>query len=248
MTARTIDEVITRLDGIVERSRREKSRLGYFAALYRGVTLRVAEGVGSGRFEDTGRMARLGVIFANRYLDALDRHRRGQRTSRCWDAAFRAADRWPPIGLQHLLLGITAHINLDLGVAAAGAAPGAALHGLRRDFDLIGDILCEMLDGVQDKLARVSPWMTVLDRAGCRTDEAVMNFSINRARAQAWEAAVQLAPYEEGRMGGEIEMLDAHAALRARLILYPGLGFRAAGLVVRVSERGDVAEIIDTLT
>ncbi|MDQ3803262.1 MAG: DUF5995 family protein [Acidobacteriota bacterium] len=246
--ARTIDEVVARLDEQVARSRREQDRLGYFAALYRGVTARVREGIGAGRFEDGGRMEHLDVTFANRYLDALERYRRGEPTSRCWVAAFAAARSPFPIVLQHLLLGINAHINLDLGVAAAEAAPGDRLGPMRKDFDAINDILCAMLDEVQDRLARVSAWMTVLDRAGCRTDEEVMNFSINKARAQAWAAAERLA-----RLDGaddrrrEIEALDLHAALRARLIRHPGLTFSAANLVVRLSERGDVAQIINAL-
>ena len=43
--ARTIDEVILQLDDIIARSIREQSRLGYFAALYRKVTIKVKEGI-----------------------------------------------------------------------------------------------------------------------------------------------------------------------------------------------------------
>jgi len=50
--ARTIDEVIVHLDDIIARSIREQSRLGYFAALYRKVTVKVKEGIAQGRFED----------------------------------------------------------------------------------------------------------------------------------------------------------------------------------------------------
>ena len=35
MPARTIDEVLEQLDEVIDRARREKSRLGYFAALDR---------------------------------------------------------------------------------------------------------------------------------------------------------------------------------------------------------------------
>ena len=43
--AKNIDEVIARLTGIVDVSRREPGRLGYFAALYRKVTISVKQGV-----------------------------------------------------------------------------------------------------------------------------------------------------------------------------------------------------------
>ena len=189
MPAHTIDEVIAQLDDIIARSRHEKSRLGYFAVLYRSVTVKVKEGISAGRFDDGPRMERLDVIFANRYLEVLERFRRGEPTSKCWRASFTAVTSWCPIVLQHLLLGINAHINLDLGIAAALTSPGDQLPALRRDFDGINNILCAMLDDVQDKLAKVSSWMTLLDRVGCRTDEAIMNFSINKARVAAWSVA-----------------------------------------------------------
>lgn len=42
----TIDEVIAQLEQVLERCLREDNRLGYFAMLYRDVTVRVREGIG----------------------------------------------------------------------------------------------------------------------------------------------------------------------------------------------------------
>ncbi len=249
MPAHTIDEVIEHLDDLISRARREKSRLGYFAALYRNVTIKVKEGILAGSFEDGARMERLDVTFANRYLDALERYRRGEEPSRCWRTSFRAAESWHPIVLQHLLLGINAHINLDLGVAAAQTSPGTQLAGLRRDFDSINDILCAMLDNVQDRLAPVSPWMSVLDRAGGRTDEEILNFSIDRARQAAWRTAERLAPLGPEETQKEIDVLDRWVDVLAFVIQYPpGISVRLAKLLVRLTESRDVAKIIDILT
>lgn len=41
MPARSIDEVFVQLDDVVARSRRERSRLGFLATLYRNVTLKI---------------------------------------------------------------------------------------------------------------------------------------------------------------------------------------------------------------
>ena len=249
MPAHTIDEVIEQLDDLISYARREKSRLGYFATLYRNVTVKVKEGILAGSFEDGARMERLDVTFANRYLDAVERYRRGEEPSRCWRTSFRAAESWHSIILQHLLLGINAHINLDLGVAAAQTSPGAQLEGLRRDFDSINDILSAMLDDVQDKLALVSPWMGVLDRVGGRTDEEILNFSIDRAREAAWRAAERLAPLGSEEARKEIDVLDRWADVLALVVQYPpGISIRLATFFVRLSESRDVAKIIDTLT
>jgi hypothetical protein len=68
MQANDFDEVVTRLDNIITWSRANASRLGYFPALYRKMTLRVQAGIAMGSFEDGDRMAHIGVVFANRYL------------------------------------------------------------------------------------------------------------------------------------------------------------------------------------
>jgi len=41
MAPQTIDEILTELDQIVLRARNERDRLGYFATLYRNVTIKV---------------------------------------------------------------------------------------------------------------------------------------------------------------------------------------------------------------
>lgn len=123
MAAETIDDVLRALDGIIKWSFDRRSRLGYFAAVYRRVTMAVKQGVADNIFQDGARMERLDVIFANRYLDALQEFRNGQPTTMSWRAAFQAAAYWYPLAPQQLLVGMNAHINLDLGVAAACCAP-----------------------------------------------------------------------------------------------------------------------------
>ena len=59
---------------------------------------------------------------------------------------------------------MNAHINLDLGIAAAEVAPGASIHALEQDFNLINEILCEMVDDVQDRLGKIWPAMRMIDR------------------------------------------------------------------------------------
>jgi hypothetical protein len=68
--AQTIDEVIARLDDIIADCKQRQSRIGYFAALYRRMTVEVQTGIAQKNFEDGNRMEQLDVIFANRYLQA----------------------------------------------------------------------------------------------------------------------------------------------------------------------------------
>jgi len=245
--ATTIDEVLARLDAIIADARRQRRRTGYFAVLYRDVTAGVKRGIAAGEFDDGPRMERLDVVFANRYLDAYDAHHVGRPTSRAWSVAFRAARRWPPLVLQHLMLGMNAHIALDLGIAAAEVCPGDALSTLERDFGRINALLGGMIDEVQRRLTVISPWMGVLDRVGQRTDEALCGFCLERARDVAWQHARRLAPLTPEEQALEIDTMDLLATALALPIHSPGVMARAAMLGVRLGEPRDVARAIDAL-
>lgn len=245
----TIDGVLARLDAIIDEARREGRRLGYFAVLYRGVTARVKEGIAAGRFEDPARMERLDVIFANRYLAAYDAFRRGAPCSACWRLAFEAAEAREPLVLQHLLLGMHAHIDLDLGIAAAETAPGAALPALERDFREINALLVEMLGDVQDRLSRVSPWLGLLDRVAGGRDEALARLGLRGTRSGAWLSARRLAALQDADARTlAIDDCDRAATTLGRGILRPpGRLLPAVLRVVRWGERRSPAEVIDVL-
>jgi len=246
--AQTIDEVIEQLSDIITRSRQEQSRLGFFAALYRIVTIKVKEGINTGRFDDGARMEQFDVTFANRYLNALQRFRLNEPPSRCWLVAFEAAASWRPLILQHLLLGINAHINFDLGIAAAQIAPGAQLPLLKHDFDEINAILASLVNQVQGEIDELSPWLALLDRIGGKTDEAIINFSLDKARAQAWRVAQRLAALNPDQWGPELNQLDREASVIGHLVRDPGFWLSTGLLVIRLRESNDIPKIIDVLS
>ncbi len=248
MPAATIDEVIERLDEVVGRARRDGSRTGYFAALYRKVTVSVRDGIRAGRFEDGERLERLDVIFANRYLEAVAAADRGERPTRSWQVSFTAAFGWWPIVLQHLLLGMNAHINLDLGIAAARTAPGGELAALENDFNRINDVLAELTGGVKEELATVWPRLRRLDRKAGSVDDRVVQFSITRAREHAWKLAQRLAPLSPEEQAAEIADADRKVAKLGRLIWKPGPIARLKLGFIRLGERGTVPEIIELLS
>jgi len=133
MPPQLIDEVLTELNHIISEAAEQRRRLGYFVALYRDVTARVDAAIEGGEFQDDARMVRLDVAFAQRYLDALKARGTEAGPPHAWARTFQAAERWRPLILQHLLLGINAHVNLDLGIAAAEGTPAPELPGLLRD-------------------------------------------------------------------------------------------------------------------
>ncbi len=246
-SAQTIDQVLDHLTDIIEQAKKDASRLGYFAALYRTVTLFVQQGIAEGDFDDGPRMTRMVVTFANRYLDAYEAHRSGQPPGQAWRFAFQVTDQWWPIVLQHLLLGMNAHINLDLGIAAARIAPGAALPPFQDDFRRINDVLASLVSQVQHKLEQIWPLLRWLDRYLGDPGRALINFSMAHARDAAWRLAQRLAPLAETQQAPLIAQRDEEVLTFARRVRYPG---RLGGIVVkaiRVGEIGTVAEITEIL-
>ena len=188
-----IDATVARLTQAVAETRARNPRLALFGALYRQTTVAVGRGVEAGAFDDGERMGRFVALFAGRYLEALRIVTAGGRPTRSWRMAFAAAERTDRVVLQHLILGINAHINLDLGVVAAQLAPGDAIAGLKDDFRRINDVLGRLAPPVQDCLGRFSPLLHVLFKVSGPKDDQVLNFSFKVARNEAWAQAVTLA-------------------------------------------------------
>jgi len=246
--ANSIEEVIEALTVIINRATADGSRLGYFPALYRRVTREVKRGIERGRFMDGPRMERLDVAFANRYLAAYEGWRAGQYVSNCWMMAFGAAGRTDRAIIQHLLLGMNAHINLDLAVAAAEIAPGNAISSLQTDFQQINKILSEQISDVQDAIASVAPLMWILDVVGGQDEERLVEFSLTKARDAAWMQALVLAGLEGVERDDAIRMADSGVSLIGAGVLDPP-GFivrTVVGFIVR-SETREVTRIIDAL-
>ena len=242
-----VDDVIAVLDDVVGWAQDQASALGYFAVLYRDVTAKVRDGIDDGFFDDGERMARLDVVFANRYLAALDALRRGAPATQSWQLGFDAASAGGPIVLQHLLVGISAHINLDLAIAVVEAAGSDGVTALRRDFDRINAILASMMARSQAALATISPWLGALDAFGGRTDDAVVRFSIEVARRQAWTFATQLGGLPASEVPGAITARDVGVVPVGRTVLRPGW-LTPVVWIVRLRESKDVHANLDALS
>ncbi len=243
----TFDATIGALEATVDRCADTGDRIGYFAAMYIAVTGAVRQRATAGRFEDAARMERFVTRFAGRYLDALDAWRAGRPCSASWRAAFETTRQRRPIVLQHLLLGMNAHINLDLGITVAQLGPAGTIDAVRADFDAMNDVLGGLIDGCEAALDSVSPWIGLADRIGGSGDEKLIRFSLVVARRQAWSAAVRLSSLDGARLDAEIDAIDRATAGVAYVVAHPGLLASAALAVVRLRERAAPAEIMRRL-
>ncbi len=242
-----VDRVIKRLGEIVDWAKAEPSRTGFFAALYRNVTIDVKKGIQDGRFDNPDLMTDLDVVFAHRYLDAFDEWRHQRSTTGAWKAAFDAATQWRPLIVQQLLVGINAHINLDLGIAAATVTPGDRIDDLKPDFFEINALLGTLVRGVVEDIGEVSPWIGWLDRIGGRTEDRIIEFSIDIARDEAWKLARTLAPLPQDRWPPDVDKRDVWTSDFAGFLLRPGWLLSSGLLLIRARESNDIPHIIDVL-
>jgi Family of unknown function (DUF5995) len=247
LQAQDIDQVLAMLAGIIARARSANSPMGFFPALYRQVTLAVKEGIERGLFDDGPRMQRLDTVFANRYLDAYQTFLAGGQPASCWDLAFRATRSDRLIILQDLLVCINAHINFDLGLAAAEICPGEAIASLHGDFDKINQLLAELLPAAEAAIGRFSPLIGLLDQVGGRDETQVLDFSLDAARDDAWNHALILAHLPQPVWPPAVAALDAKVTFLGKLIAEPsGLAGKAVEMI-RLTESLDRAAVIDAL-
>lgn len=192
MQANNINEVINILNIIVEECKITNSPLGYFAVLYRKVTINVKDGIINNRFEDNNRMEKLDVIFANRYFKAYFDYKENKTISKCWRISFKAIEK-NHLVLQHLLTGINAHINLDLSIATVETVDNLPIQSIKKDFDHINLLLSDMVDEVKQNMGAISPIFKLLMPLAKQWDDKLIQFSIETARDGAWLFATDLS-------------------------------------------------------
>ncbi len=236
----TIDEAIIKMDAIVAHCREQNHCAGFFAVLYRHVTIRIKQGIDKKEFEDNVRMEKLDVIFALRFFDAYDAWMAEKPASLCWERAFEASNSSNYLVMQHLLLGINAHINLDLGIAAAQTMGTMPMAGLKADFDKINEILASLVDGVKSNILKVSPVFGLLTSLVRGKDELLLNFSIGMARDGAWKFAGEYynAPNKEECIANR----DIKIAQLAHHLTNPGKWLSFLVKIIRWGEYKSVGE------
>jgi hypothetical protein len=245
--AKTIGEVLDQLDAIIDDSARNNNPSGIFAYVYRRTTAQIDQAIQNKEFDDNEGMERFDVLFANKYLEAYHQYQAGVSCSGPWKVAFDACKE-KHIALQHILLGMNAHINYDLGISADEHCAGKNIRNFRNDFMKVNDILASLTDELQSKLGRVSRLMFLLDLIGKRKDEIMINFSMVKAREQAWNFAVNLTLSHEAERKVLREDTAAFTAGLGQILRKPPGKFLSFILgIISDFEEKDIRKIIEKL-
>jgi len=244
----TIQEVLDQLDLIIADSVDSNDRLGLFAYVYRRTTAEILKEIQLENFEDNRRMEKMDVIFANLYLDAYNGNKNNKKISKSWEFAFVNKNKRLTI-LQHIMMGINAHINLDLAIATSSVMFGKELSDIEKDFNKVNDILFNITNEIQDKLSRVSRLLFLLDIIGKKSDEKVIDFSMRKAREQAWNSANLLWALEPDHQSDAIIEIDSVVLQLSNILASPKSRFiRFVLQAIQKFEEKDVGIIISKLT
>ena len=243
----SIDEVIEILKDIIHQSQVNNDPLGYFAALYKKVTVKVKEGIANNSFDNGPRMEKLDVIFASRYIDAYYAYQNNKPVTQSWEKAFKLSRKYWPIVLQHLLIGMNAHINLDLGIAAAEVMKGKDIENLKGDFDKINGILSSLVHDVENDLSEIWPTLNKILKWTGKVDDFLVDFSMELARDGAWDFAVEVANSPNEKVATIINLRDESVAKIGNLITNPGWIVSVLLKIIRLGEKGSVADKIEDM-
>jgi hypothetical protein len=211
---------------------------GHFPAMYARVTREIQAAVESGRFGDGAGMVQFAGAFAGWYL----RPRSGiEPIPGSWRAAWSVGGDGRLLIVQHLLLGINAHVNHDLAQAVVEVADERGdLSAMRADFDAVNAVLADTMPVVLRDLGRASRWVNIVAaRGGGQT----FNFSLAAARDQAWRFAERTFPLDAHERAREVAVLDDLVRTLAYLITAPGRPARWLVPVARWLETDDPRQV-----
>ena len=193
--------VLERMHALLDDWAAEDDRRDVFLRCYSMMTANMHLAIDRGEFADGVWVERLLHRFAEYYFDALERWDSAPDTApQVWQIAHESTRRADAAILQHLLLGVNAHINFDLVLTVHELLIGewhamtpSAREVRYADYCRVNAIIAATIDAVQDEvIAPAMPVGAVLDRLLGRIDEYMISRLITSWRDRTWEFAVLL--------------------------------------------------------
>ncbi|MCA0377368.1 MAG: DUF5995 family protein [Gemmatimonadetes bacterium] len=240
---RTPADVRAGLGALEQHFLRTRDRRGVFLTAYRTITEAVEAQIAAQGFRDSAWVSRYLVAFGTLYRDALAADAAGDRAKvpKAWRIAFDAARAGRGWVIQHLILGVNAHINHDLALALLVAGIDTDRATRYADHTAVNAVLERATPALKAQVSALwAPLLTRLDAAAGTLDDDVTTFSIPKARDHAWAMAVAL----DATRGRPTEALlrtalDEQAAVVAQLTLTPPVHAPVIDRSKRLLERID---------
>jgi hypothetical protein len=218
----SVDGTRRRLGELLEAFEAREDRRSMFLTVYSRVTGAVGDRIDRGGFEDPGWVADYLVAFANLYREAVHDFETGDLDALAdpWQIAFEAAEQEGYHALQHVALGINAHINYDLALALHEVGVCSDRARKRTDHVAVTDVLRRLVDENQDRLAeKYDPGIAAIDESLGDLDELFSILAIDECRDSAWRTAVALSSSLSVRRRFAMWVTRVTSTGAARLIL-----------------------------
>ena len=234
----SVHEALRALDRVTERLIADGDARAAFPDIYGIITRRVAESVemseralalrgparptigvvsdraGAPLFCEPRWISRLAGRFCERYLDTLRWSLDGRpQDAGAWDTTYEACKVHGTLPLQHVLLGLSAHINFDLAIGIHrtiiefGASDAETLRRYKHDHDAVNELLRASIPEAFDHLI-----------ARHRCEAAGLIFRRTYAFAE-WAAMALLANWRERVWSDVLAMLAARTAHARELVV-----------------------------
>ena len=226
------EKLLDRMHTLITGWEQDRDQRAIFLSCYVQMTANMFQAIDRGEFHDPAWVSNLVHHFADFYFDALEAYNSGLKpTPGPWLATFDAAQNPRLHVLQHLVLGINAHINYDLCFAIEDAlrtewsSLDASMRQQRyEDHCHVNQVIASTLDAVQDTVVeRYSPGMDLVDRLLGRLDEKLMSQMIQSWRGEVWKQAVHLVEGDAFERQKVSEEIESRTTNRAKVLLGPKL-------------------------
>jgi hypothetical protein len=221
------------MQDLIDQWESDSDHRSIFLTCYRMMTENMLAAVERKDFKDPPWVEKLLMHFAEYYFNALQAYDQDPHSApQVWQVAHnftRNPDAW---ALQKLLLGVNAHINLDL-VLTLGEILETEWELLSEDerasrfwdYCYVNDIIAQTIDAVQDQvLEPAMPWMDLVDKIFGNQDERLISRMLTSWRDKVWDyAMILLAAKATGEQVKLIEQVEADALKLAQGIMLSDL-------------------------
>lgn len=193
-----VDLVIRDLKSITFDAFHQRDRMGYFSTLYWLTSERIKQAIEDGDFDDNAFVDTLDVAFAGKYFQACSAYRwYGLQgiASPSWQYAFQIAQDDVHLIFQHLIVGLNAHILVDLGLTVAETCSRLVIKDFHDDFMKISDILAEVISEAEGRVSQNTDLIMMIN--DIFPTQPLTEFGLRAYRERAWDFALELAysPY-----------------------------------------------------
>jgi hypothetical protein len=261
----TAREALRALDEVTERLLEGGDPRAAFPDIYGIITRRVAESVELSErarctpeaptafFSEPRWISRLAGRFCERYLETLRWSLDGApQDAGAWDATYASCGVPGTLPLQHVLLGLSAHINYDLAIGIHrtivefGATDKETLRRYKHDHDAVNDLLRASIPEAFDHLVarhQCAAATAIFHRAYAFAEWSTMRV-LTSWRARVWDDAMEMLAARTAPMRDRIVLRMERLSRRyARLLALPGL---MPGQGAHGSDRRVLAELSST--